>query len=310
MDVECPICKKSGNVPKGIGSMDGYEYDCQECGKFSITRSGYYDLRNTVLSERQQANIAGWIFEYNPNIISSVDIQKLKDLIAPRFHERAIKLLTYIEKNTNHIGEHIGRENCWRLVVWGINNKELLEICEYLENNLFVDKLSKMGREGPDERYKILPNGWAYLEELRKTGVNNEQCFVAMWFDATMNSVYENCISKGIEDAGYRPHRVDKREHNEKIDDEIIAQIKQSKFLIADFTDHRPGVYFEAGFAKGLGLEVIWACKKGYMKDLHFDIRQYNCIEWEDGKFVEFRKRIKDRIEAVLGRGTYTPHIH
>ena len=36
-------------------------------------------------------------------------------------------------------------------------------------------------------------------------------------------------------------------EHINRIGDEIISQIRRSKFLIADFTGHRGGVYFEAG---------------------------------------------------------------
>ena len=50
-------------------------------------------------------------------------------------------------------------------------------------------------------------------------------------------------------------------EHINKIRDEIISQITRSKFLIADFTGHRGGVYFEAGLAMGLRRSVrtnIW----------------------------------------------------
>jgi nucleoside 2-deoxyribosyltransferase len=153
--------------------------------------------------------------------------------------------------------------------------------------------------------FKVLPAGWAHLEELRKVSVNSEQCFVAMWFDEQMNKIYDEIITKAVLDAGYRPHRVDKREHNDQIDDEIIAQIRRSRFIVADFTGLRGGVYYEAGFAKGLGLEVVWTCRKDYIKDLHFDIRQYNCIVWEEDKLSDFMKRLTNRIESVLGRGKY-----
>lgn len=43
------------------------------------------------------------------------------------------------------------------------------------------------------------------------------------------------------------------KEHSNKIDDEIIGEIRRSAFIVADFTGHRGGVYFEAGFAMGLG---------------------------------------------------------
>ena len=34
--------------------------------------------------------------------------------------------------------------------------------------------------------------------------------------------------------------------------------------VVADFTGHRGGVYFEAGFARGLGIPVVWTCHKEY----------------------------------------------
>ena len=37
------------------------------------------------------------------------------------------------------------------------------------------------------------------------------------------------------------------------------------------------------------------------MSDLHFDIRQYNCIDWETPD--ELARRLKVRIEAVIGDG-------
>lgn len=96
-----------------------------------------------------------------------------------------------------------------------------------------------------------------------------------------MDSVAINSFEKAISDAGYEPMRIDRREHNGKIDDQIIVEIKKSKFVVCDFTGHRGGVYFEAGFAMGLGKPVIWCCKEDYFNDLHFDTRQYNHIKWE-----------------------------
>jgi hypothetical protein len=61
-------------------------------------------------------------------------------------------------------------------------------------------------------------------------------------------------------------------------------------------------VYFEAGFAMGLGLPVLFSCRAGWFNQLHFDIRQYNCIKWDD--IEDLAKRLQLRIEAVIGRGT------
>jgi nucleoside 2-deoxyribosyltransferase len=97
------------------------------------------------------------------------------------------------------------------------------------------------------------------------------------------------------------------RQHNNRIDDEIAAMIRRSKFIVADFTGRRGGVYFEAGFALGMGLPVIWVCSKDELKDVHFDTRQYNFIVWEEGKLEECKKALQYRIEATIGRGSYKP---
>ena len=99
--------------------------------------------------------------------------------------------------------------------------------------------------------------------------------------------------------------RIDRKEHSNKIDDEIIAEIRRSRFVVADFTCEREkvrgGVYYEAGFALGLGLPVIWTCRKDCLDYLHFDTRQYNHIVWETPE--ELYARLKARIGAFIGDG-------
>jgi nucleoside 2-deoxyribosyltransferase len=71
--------------------------------------------------------------------------------------------------------------------------------------------------------------------------------------------------------------------------------------VVADFTGQRGGVYYEAGYAAGRGIPVVWSCRKDQIKDLHFDIRQYNCIDWETP--AELARRLESRITAVIGDG-------
>ena len=37
------------------------------------------------------------------------------------------------------------------------------------------------------------------------------------------------------------------------------------------------------------------------MKELHFDVRQYNTIDWDD--YATLALRLQHRIEATVGRG-------
>ena len=88
-----------------------------------------------------------------------------------------------------------------------------------------------------------------------------EKALVAMWFDERAKSAYEQGIRPPIEETGYRPIRIDMEEHAESVIDRILAEIKEASFVVANFTGGRGGVYFEAGFARGLGLDVIWTCR-------------------------------------------------
>ncbi len=54
---------------------------------------------------------------------------------------------------------------------------------------------------------------------------------------------------------------------------------------------------------EGLGLPVFFTCRKDDLKELHFDVRQQNTIIWDEGDLDELTKRLRTRIEAVLGRG-------
>ena len=83
-----------------------------------------------------------------------------------------------------------------------------------------------------------------------------------MSFAPELDYLFDDFIDKAILNSGYQPIRIDKHEHANRIDDEIIALIRQSKFVVADFTGQRGGVYFESGFALGLGLPVIWPIRK------------------------------------------------
>ena len=50
-----------------------------------------------------------------------------------------------------------------------------------------------------------------------------------------------------------------------------------------------------------VNLPVIWTCHKNDMDKLHFDIRQYNTIDWEEPE--DLAVRLQRRLEANLGRG-------
>ena len=123
-----------------------------------------------------------------------------------------------------------------------------------------------------------------------------------MSFHASMNAAWEDGIKPALESVGYRPHRVDMKPHLERIDAKIQADIKGSRFVVADVTRQPQGVYFEAGYAMGLRRLVVWTVKKNALSRVHFDTRQFNHIVWRDP--ADLQAQLKDTVVAVLGRGS------
>ena len=127
-----------------------------------------------------------------------------------------------------------------------------------------------------------------------------------MSFQPEFTELYDDGIVPGITAAGYEPFRIDRTEHSNRIDDEIIASIKRSRFLVTDFTTQRGGIYFEAGYAFGLGLGVIWLVRADELENVHFDNRQYNFIRWQPNEWETLQRALKNRIEATIGAGPGT----
>jgi nucleoside 2-deoxyribosyltransferase len=155
----------------------------------------------------------------------------------------------------------------------------------------------------------ILPKGLQRIRELKsKAAGDQSQAFVAMWFDPSRNKVFDVMEKAAIEAGFDKCLRIDNKETNNKICDEIIAEIRKSQCVIADFTGNRGGVYFEAGFALGLGIPVIWLVDDNWwnetddtgkrINDLHFDTRQYAHINYKDEN--DLYERLKARIAATI----------
>jgi hypothetical protein len=170
------------------------------------------------------------------------------------------------------------------------------------EASYFIKELMRRGFvEAAPSGLLVTLEGWERLEETKRSGRSSNRAFVAMWFDQAMDDLYTKAVDPAIRGARYLPLRIDRLEHVNRIDDEIIGQIKRSRFMVADFTGQRHGVYFEAGLMMGLGRTVIWMCSKDELEKMHFDVRQFNFIDYKS--LEDARSRLYNRILVVEGEG-------
>ena len=86
------------------------------------------------------------------------------------------------------------------------------------------------------------------------------------------------------------------------IDELIRNSIANAEFVIADLTDDNSGAYWEAGFAEGKGIPVIYVCKESVFErnGTHFDTNHLTTVTWSFDRVNEFKERLIETIKNTL----------
>lgn len=330
---ECPIWGTPAT--ETATSRDGRQINSPRAG-------GTYFITGTaaaVLTNRDDADkvkLTSWLVEQRrlgvscPEIYSTT-LDGIANRRTPAVHDRAGMVLVFLSAGSPTIGAPFAFSKRWLneaaqswqrdptfLSLLAHSNSlasiEVDYLLNYLVQEGWVERTAHLPgpqSQGPHRNredyseYLVTPDGHARIAELTQKHSASAQAFVAMWFDSSMIDAYEKGIAPAIREAGFEPLRIDGKQHNNKIDDEIIAEIRRSRFVVADFTEGptgaRGGVYYEAGFAHGLGMPVIFTCSAATFSNVHFDTRQYNHIVWTDAE--DLRRQLTHRISATIGDG-------
>ena len=304
---KCPVCKQDGALLQlPDNGYDGYLVKCPRCGKYKITNSLIVEFEQKVSGKNYIVSaLLREAFENKQPLIelATYNIEEfILDALVPTFlTEKLYKILLYVFKKTNIVGSYIKISPNDYPIIFAVNKEEFLHMIRLLKEMgyLEIPHDTNEGNWISEISVRLGVKGWEKVEDLmQKNPVTGNQCFVAMWLDDSMKDAWENGFKPGIEEAKYKPIKIDMVPHNEQITDRIISEIRQSRIMVADFSGQRGGVYFEAGFAMGLKKPVIWSCQKKYIKKCHFDTRQYNHIVWE--KPDDLREQLTDRILATV----------
>ena len=126
--------------------------------------------------------------------------------------------------------------------------------------------------------------------------ITKNYAFIAMPInqdDPELEDVLDS-IKEAADRCGIQAERIDEPESNERITDRILESIQKAEYVIVDLTNSRPNVFYEAGFAHGIGKIPIYIAKQG--TKLEFDIKDYPVI------FFKNMKQLKDSLEKRLRR--------
>lgn len=322
---QCPVCLTSLRATANSSSTVGlpiYFYECPTCGRFAASYVDWYNLtskrhrvewqhvsallrehtitgsRPILLLDRDPGDLGLPTSDAAPSVLP-MRLQELLQRWPRTVPERIDRTLI----NFCRLSDHAGAAVTFHLAdpVLGFANHER-------EFDFHVKALESRGHLFVAGSFAtVTSSGWTKFDDLTRGQPSNEKpAFVAMWYggDAqreAMDEAFNAGISPAIARAGYKANRADIAEHNEWIMDEVLGAIRQAPFVVADFTGHRNGVYFEAAFARGLGIPVVHTCRQDEFGNAHFDTQQLNHVLWDSP--ADLKERLYHRIVGSIGHG-------
>lgn len=262
----------------------------------------------TELSENEKLILKGlalndlW-FEDKTKIVKQEDLKHLiQHSSYPKSpNEKISNLLFKLYEKQKKEGEVIRFEDLFDLdyvnSLYFRDSEECNFYVQVLDNDGLI--VSENNYDGFCIQFKITFKGLNRIFESLENGKNSNNCFIAMSFGNGMTEI-RIAIKEAVGDTGFNPLLIDEIhvESEQTINDGIIANIKKSRFCIADFTQQKDGVYFEAGYALGRGLKVIYTCSEKDFKETHFDTNHFPHIIYNTTE--ELKKRLIDKIEAWI----------
>ena len=305
----CPICKLDAKDVRIWDYGERITLECGRCGRFTITATA------PAMAEQKELGpkLSAWIRERSEtgSEVPEINSNTLKDVEAAlpvyRVADKQLLLLRALERRTKFPGQGLSViPHLDYPLAWAAGEKEFLYLLRSLIHRGLVSRT-----DGPSDltdsfqfEVELTAEGWTFLDQHARPSVIGDQAFVAMAFSSELKPAWEIGIRPALRRAGYSGCRVDVEPHIDRIDTKIMTEIKNSRFLVADVTLQRQGVYFEAGYALGLGLPVFWCVRKDDLGKVHFDTRQYNHIAWENEQHLADQLYLF--VNAIVGKGSAT----
>lgn len=285
-------------------------------GRYRIDSAAYRELQQPDIRDLRK-KVSWWLASHRRQHVKNPLVHR--GVLAylqtrPMLHpsERAEWLLWYLADQTKQIGEPLSflessRYSLYYGALAATQSESMSELHRLISHLIQKRALESSGSNAV---VSVTVEGFEEVRQQTQAPAY-AQAFVAMWLDDSVRDLYYEGIEPAIRNTGYEPYRVPDDLAVDKIDDAIISHIRQSKFMVADFTHgddgHRGSVYYETGFAEGLGLQVIRTCRRDLINanSLAFDTRQHNHIGWDkdDIGYCKFKQELTNRIIARVGPG-------
>ena len=311
IDKSCPICLTKNTLVKSLATQDGfYMFNCPRCGKFSLSVEALsdFDLFDTPVN---RAILSYWIHSYQSDSTIKLTRQKISEILEsttlPKPQEQAEKLILLIGDSLKKPSDTYDVD-LYKLIslIGSCDNEDVMYIIDFLITKGYLKQDSlKTTEYEPYLRANLTFAGWEKYFELKRSNKESRTAFMAMQFgNPTLDKIFKEIIKDAVTKTGFEIRKLDEERRAGLIDDKLRVEIRRSKFVIADLSDDNNGAYWEAGYAEGLGIPVIYICEEDKFKHkkTHFDTNHHLTLQWKDDP--DLLKLFADELKATI-RATF-----
>jgi hypothetical protein len=313
----CPVCATSPAEVAGWGPL--VRVKCPRCGSFALADALYYDLaemlkpdeplRASLMSHtlsRSQMQHSSRVITIDPSVVETY--WRRGRLPTPQ--EQANDLILWIGDNqpSNTTGANTREVSLDAWIGAALpqvpgNAQGLRWLVAAMEQNPNVPKLFFHRFANGAASFNLTLEGWERYAALKQVNKESRTAFMAMKFgDGELNNVVDRCFRPAVQRTGFELRVLTDNQRAGLIDDQIRSALLSARFVVADLTHGSFGAYWEAGFADGRGLPVIYTCRRAEWNEVktHFDTNHMTTVIWDVSDLQTSQDQMASIIRATL----------
>jgi hypothetical protein len=306
----CVVCNTL-NAERLPGFGDFAKFDCPRCGSFVLSRTAEIVLEELLAEVPLRRSLMSHTLrrmqrpgETHLRTINSEDLPTFwRDGRLPTPQQQVDNLILWIGDNQKTPFEDAEATGSLISGIIGAATSESNDGWSWLHSQLESENLYRLRDVRGKSGLRLSMDGWKKYEDLKRVRADSRLAFMAMKFgEQRVDDVIETCFKPAVARTGFELRKVTDQQPAGLIDDQMRAALLSGRFVIADLTHGSHGAYWEAGFAEGLGLPVIYTCEKSAWEgqSTHFDTNHMVTIIWDESDLGKAGTQLAATIRATL----------
>ena len=328
---KCPVCQNvEGGEFRPVRSDQATHYECDICGKYTMCADPFHqldtahgDLGPWGLTAIQRAVLSHRIRTYSAKprkteeelfCITAGVLDRVRGVATlPSPAVQAMNLVRLIGDAESGSGSPIPRFPLeLQATIGAFDRDKAIQLAQELKEKEVVRTHgpdtwfrqaddSKPHRSEPT-KISLSLAGWEQYEAERRGQMSGQDGFLALKFNEPDLDDFVKDVLKPTVEENFGCNLYDMRDVSQAgvIDNIMRVRIRDARFVIAELSHGNQGVYWEAGFAEGLGKPVVYICEASKFKEIHFDANHCTTVKWSADESEKFKRELVATLRRSL----------